>query len=116
MITLQQAQDYVHQIYNEQDSSDRIEDRGFAFYVETQPKEYLETNNQGEMTIGDGPTVILKEDGTVYSFSSNPAHMFGSSELGVGVNNAQTLEEFQQALDGLRVAGDVAANSIDQVK
>ena len=109
MITLEQVQDYTKQKFNEEDSSDRIEDRGFAFYVDTQPREYLDTKDNSKMTIGNGPLVIVKETGDVYTFSSNPSHMFGDAESRIGVNGAKSAEEFDKALTALKDKGDYSA-------
>lgn len=100
---------YAQKRFNEADSSDRIEDRGFAFYIDTQPREYLDTRDDSKMTIGSGPIVILKSTGEVFSFSSNPLHMFGKSENRVGVNTAKSVEEFQTALNDLKNMGDHTA-------
>ncbi len=108
-ISEDQVKEFVQNKFNEVDGSDRIEDRGFAFYIDTQPREYLDTKNDSKMTIGNGPIVVLKNTGEVFSFSSNPLHMFGKSESRVGVNTAKTVEEFQAALDDLKAAGDHAA-------
>jgi len=108
-ITERQVRDYVQTKYTETDSSDRIEDRGFAFYIDTQPREYLATKDDSKMTIGNGLIDILKSTAEVFSFSSNPLHMFGKSENRVGVNTAKTSEEFQIALDDLKVMNDYAA-------
>ncbi len=108
-ITEKQVRDYVQTKYNEADSSDRVEDRGFAFYINTQPREYLDTKDDLKMTIGNGSIVVLKSTGEVFLFSSNPLHMFGKSENGVGVNTAKTAEEFQAALNDLKAMGDHAA-------
>lgn len=108
-ITEEQVRKFVQIKFNEADSSDRIEDRGFAFYIDTQPREFLDTKDDSKMTIGNGPIVILKSTGQVFSFSSNPLHMFGKSDNRVGVNTAKTVEEFQTALNDLRNMGDQAA-------
>jgi hypothetical protein len=108
-ITEEQVRSYVQMKFNEADSSDRIEDRGFAFYIDTQPREYLDTRDDSKMTIGNGPIVILKSTGEVFSFSSNPLHMFGKSENRVGVNTAKSVEEFQTALNDLKNMGDHTA-------
>ncbi len=100
---------FVQIKFNEADSSDRIEDRGFAFYIDTQTREYLDTKDDSKMTIGNGPIIILKSTGQVFSFSSNPLHMFGKSESRVGVNTAKTVEEFQTALNDLKDMNDHAA-------
>ena len=113
MITLEEVQNYIRQKYNEQDGSDRIDDMGFAYYIDTQPREYLDTKDDFNMTIGNGPIVILKETGDIYSFSSNPSHMFGSS--GVGVNTAKTEDEFNDALSELKNKGDSSANPIGRI-
>jgi hypothetical protein len=115
MITQEQTQDYIKQKFNEQDSSDRIEDRGFAYYIDTQPREYLDTKDATKMTIGNGPIVIIKETGDVYSFSSNPRHMFGDSEKRIGVNTAKTADEFVSALAALKDKGDASANPTDHI-
>lgn len=108
-ITQEQVRQYVQNKFNEADGTDRIEDRGFAFYINTQPREYLDTKDDTKMTIGNGPIVILKSTGEVFSFSSNPLHMFGKSENRVGVNTAKTADEFQTALNDLKNMGDHAA-------
>lgn len=100
---------YVQNKFNEADISDRIEDRGFAFYIDIQPREYLDTKDDLKMTIGNGPIVILKNTGEVFSFSSNPLHVFGKSENRIGVNTATTAEEFTKALNELREMGDYSA-------
>jgi|GEM_PF-3404349 len=108
-ITEEQVKNYVQTKFDEADSYDRIEDRGFAFYIDTQPREYLDTKDESKITIGNGPIVILKSTGEVFSFSSNPLHMFGKSENRVGVNTAETIEEFQTALNDLKDMSDHAA-------
>lgn len=89
-ITEEQVRSYAQTKFNEADSSDRIEDRSFAFYINTQPREYIDTKDNSKMTIGNGPIIILKDTGEVFSFSSNPLHMFGKAENRVGVNSAST--------------------------
>jgi len=113
MITLEQVQNYTKQRFNEADGSDRIEDRVFAYYIDTATRDYLDTKDIRKMTIGNGPIVILKETGDIYYFSSNPSHMFGSN--GVGVNTAKTAEEFNNALNELINKGDVSARSTEQI-
>jgi len=108
-ITEKQAKDYVQMKFNETDSSDRIEDRGFAFYVNSQPRDYLDTKDKTKMNFGNGPIVILKSTGEIFSFSSNPLHMFGKSDTKIGVNTAKTAEEFQGALDELKGMNDYTA-------
>ncbi|MCA9323523.1 hypothetical protein KC992_00285 [Candidatus Saccharibacteria bacterium] len=108
-ITEEQVRQYVQNKFNEEDSTDRIEDRGFAYYIDTQPREYLDTKDDSKMKIGNGPIVVLRSTGDVFSFSSNPLHMFGKTENRVGVNTAKTAEEFQTALNGLKAMGDHAA-------
>ncbi len=112
-ISEEQVRKFVQDEYGEADSSDRIEDRGFAYYISTQPREYLDTKDDTKMTIGNGPIVILKETGDIYSFSSNPLHMFGSN--GVGVNTAKTLDEFSVALNELKDKGDGSATSVERI-
>lgn len=109
MIYLAQVQKYVQERFHESDGSDRVEDRGFAFYVNTQPREYLDAKDNSKMTIGSGPVVIFKETGDIYSFSSNPSYMFGDMETGIGVNTAKTAEEFNEALSRLKDEGDYVA-------
>lgn len=113
MITREQVENYVKHTFNEQDGSDRIDDKGFAYYIDTQPREYLDTNDPAKLTLGNGPIVIVKESGDIYSFSSNPMHMFGLN--GVSVNNAKTADEFTTALDELKSMGDSSANSVDRI-
>ncbi len=108
-ITEEQVRSYVQMKFNEGDSSDRIEDRGFAFYIDTQPREYLDSKNNSKMTIGNGPIVILKDTSEIFSFSSSPLHMFGNAENRIGVNSATTAEEFQAALNDLKNMGDHTA-------
>ena len=113
MITLEQARSYTNHKFNEADGSDRLEDRGFAYYIDTQPREHLDTKDNTKMTYGNGPIVILKETGDVYSFSSNPSHMFGSN--GVGVNTAKTIEEFNAALNELKERGHNTSSSSERI-
>ncbi len=113
MITLEQVKNYIKQKFNEQDGSDRVEDMGFAYYIDTQPREYLDTKDDTKMTIGNGPIVILKETGVVYSFSSSPIHMFGSS--GVGVSTAKTADEFSKALNELKDKGSISASFTERI-
>lgn len=105
MVTIEQVRDYIKQKFDEQNVDDRIEDRGFAFYVNTQPREYLDTKDESKTARGNGPIVILKETGEIFSFPSSPIFMFGSSDKRVGVNTAETIEEFNEALKGLENKG-----------
>jgi hypothetical protein len=107
LVTPRQVIDYLKQRFDEDDPSDRIEDRGFAYYINSQPRAFLESGNRDKMTFGNGPLVILKETGDVYRFSSSPIHMFGNRETRIGVNGAKTKGEFDLAL------GDLAANRSD---
>ena len=91
MITLKQAIKYTADKFKEEDVKDRIEDRGFAFYINTQPREFLETNDPYKRHIGNGPLVIFKKTGEVYAFSSNPL-IYGRADV------AQTSDEFLMAL------------------
>lgn len=109
MVTEQQITDYVQRLFNEENVSDRIEDRGFAYYIDMQPREYLETNDMSKMNIGNGPLVVVKANGEVYTFSSNPTHMFGVSESRIGVNAAKTADEFSSALNDLIAQNDYSA-------
>lgn len=109
MIDLAQVKEYLQERFHEDDSSDRIDDRGFAYYIDTQPREYLDTKDESKMTLGNGPMVIVKATGDVFLFSSNPMHMFGNSGIKIGVNAAKTAEEFQTALDELKEMNDYAA-------
>lgn len=113
MITIERVLAYVSQRFDEHDGSDRVEDRGFAYYIDTQPSEYLDTKDSSKMTFGNGPLVVLKETGDVYSFSSNPKHMFGSNRI--GVNRAKTAEEFNVALHELKNSNDGSANPTDHI-
>ncbi|QQS26654.1 hypothetical protein IPM44_02925 [bacterium] len=115
MVTPEQVHNYARQKFNEEDPSDRIEDAGFAYYINTQPREYLDTEDIHKMMIGNGPLVVIKETGDVYSFSSNPAHMFGDPETRIGVNTARTTEEFHTALSALIDKGATSANPIDHI-
>lgn len=111
-ISEEQVKKFVQDKFNETAVSDRIEDRGFAYYINTQPREYLDALDEediSKMTIGNGPLVVIKDTGEVFVFSSNPTHMFGNSGDGIGVNSAETSEEFQKALSALRDANDYSA-------
>lgn len=66
---------YVNTYFNEPDASDRIKDEGFAYYVDTQPRAYLDSKDSSKMTDGNGPLVIVKSSGKVYKFSSNPSDL-----------------------------------------
>ena len=109
MITFEQVQNYTNKKFNEQDGSDRIKDSGFAYYIDTQPREYLDTKDIKKMSFGNGPIVILKETGDIFSFSSNPSHEFGDADSKIGVNSAKTIEEFNHALSILKDKGDSSA-------
>jgi hypothetical protein len=91
MITLKQAIKYTADKFKEEDVKDRIEDKGFAFYINTQPREFLETHDFSKSTIGNGPLVIFKKTGEVYAFGSNPLILNR-------VDAAQTSDEFLMAL------------------
>ena len=116
MVSPEQVQEYVNHKFNEQNGNDRIEDRGFAFYVSTQPREYLDSKDNTKMTIGNGPLVVVKETGDVYSFSSNPEHMFSHDNSGVGVNSAKTSDEFNTALNELKTSNDSSATPLDHIE
>ena len=109
MTTFDQVESYARQKFSEDSVRDRIEDRGFAFYVDTQPRDYIDSKDETKMTIGNGPIVIVKETGSVYSFSSNPIHMFGNTETKIGVTAAKSAEDFDKALTNLKNAGDYTA-------
>lgn len=49
----------------------RIVDGGWAFFVSTQPDAY-HAGNQGAMTYGNGPMIVLKSDGKMFQYGSNP--------------------------------------------
>ena len=82
MVTIEQVKEYTRNQFNEQDVDDRIEDRGFAFYINTQPRQHLDSKEDHAMTLGGGPIVVLKETGEIYSFSSSPVF--------IGVNRASS--------------------------
>lgn len=115
MITLDQVRTYVRQRFEEQDVDDRISDRGFAYAIDTQPRGYLDTHDFRRMTVGNGPIVVVKESGKVYSFSSSPLHMFGPDGHGIGVNMATTAEEFRAALAELGAGNADAVPADDRI-
>lgn len=101
MISLEQAEKFVQERFEEEEVSDRMEDRGFAYYVNTQPREYLDTKDHAKMTIGNGPVVILKESGDVYLFPSGP--MFRQPADGSpGLSDAKTQADFDAAIEDLK--------------
>ena len=115
MISTKQVNKFVKQKFNEKNPKDRITDKGFAFYINTQTREFLDSNDQSKMLIGNGPIVIVKATGEVYSFSSNPTHMLGLGASRIGVNKATTAEEFTAALAELSAAHDSSAIAIDHI-
>ena len=72
VISFEKVTAYVNKYFNEPDASDRIKDEGFAYYVNTQPRAYLDSKDESESTDGNGPLVIIKSSGKVYKFSSSP--------------------------------------------
>jgi hypothetical protein len=74
-ISVEKVTAYVNKYFNEADASDRIKDEGFAYYINTQPRAYLDSKDESEITDGNGPLVIIKSSGKVYKFSSSPGDL-----------------------------------------
>lgn len=88
-ISIEKVTAYVNKYFNETDTSDRIKDKGFAYYVDTQPRAYLDSKDESESTDGNGPLVIIKSSGKVYKFSSSPGDLkIYSNDDEVGFENA----------------------------
>jgi hypothetical protein len=112
MITLEQAEKYASNIFKEENVKDRITDKGFAFFISGQPREYIESNDSTKSEPGTGGVLIIKTTGEVYGFSSSPIYMFGDNNLGIGVNTAKSLDEFTMALNELIATNDNHAKPI----
>ncbi|MFF8842677.1 hypothetical protein ACF08N_08060 [Streptomyces sp. NPDC015127] len=67
----------------------RIRDVGFAYLVDTQPEAYLD-GDASAMTYGGGPVLVVKRDGAIWDFGSQP--MFAP------LYEARTEEEFRRAM------------------
>ncbi|MGW0701357.1 hypothetical protein ACWD0A_18985 [Streptomyces sp. NPDC002867] len=65
----------------------RISDLGFAYLVDTQPEAYLDGDTSA-MTYGGGPVLVVKRDGAVWEFGSNPVF--------APLYEARTEEEFRR--------------------
>ncbi|MBT2365065.1 hypothetical protein J7E88_06970 [Streptomyces sp. ISL-10] len=67
----------------------RITDIGYAYVVNTQPEAYLD-GDASAMTYGGGPLIVVKRDGAVWGFGSDPIFM--------PLYEARTEEEFRRAM------------------
>jgi len=61
MIDIEKVQQYANERFKGDSPAYKILDIGYAFHIYKEP-----------VQPGPGPTVVLKETGEVYSFSSNP--------------------------------------------
>lgn len=102
-ITLGQVEDYARGYFSENEVSDRITDKGYAFEVNHQSRAFLDTGDFMSMQVGGAPLLIIKQTGQVFSFDSDPSF--------APLYDALSLEEFQAALADL----DKVASPLDQL-
>src|SRR5882757_8320069 len=71
MLTRELLLPWVRLTYGYRHAEARVHDRGYAFLVDTQSDERYD-NPQLPPTAGNGPTLVLKENGAFFRLSSNP--------------------------------------------
>lgn len=89
MVTREVLLPWVRRNHGHRHAEARVHDRGFAFLVDTQSDERYD-NPELPPTAGNGPTLVLKENGAFFRLSSNP--------LDLAVYQASDEQAFRTAL------------------
>ncbi|WP_433332302.1 hypothetical protein [Spirillospora sp. CA-294931] len=92
MLTRERLVEWMRARYGWRHIERRVSDLGYAYSIDTQPDEYLD-GDQSAMTYGNGPLIVIKSSGAVWSFGSNP--MF------LPIYQARSEDEFVRALSAL---------------
>ena len=72
MISREQVLEFVKSKFNETEVESRIKDVGWAYEVNSQPKEAIESGDWKDTVPGLNPLIITKNKGEVYQTSSAP--------------------------------------------
>ncbi len=63
---------WLHTQFTGHHVESRVHDAGWAWWINTQPDEYLDGNHLA-MTYGNGPWLVIKRDNSVWYLKSDPS-------------------------------------------
>jgi hypothetical protein len=70
-VTRDRVVGYAAAVYGPRHAEGRVSETAFGFWVNTQPDAYMD-GNEWAMTYGNGPTLIMKSNGSIWNLASNP--------------------------------------------
>ena len=102
-VTVGEVLAFIRAQFDEGDeAADRLQGRRFGWEVDTQSREYIDSQHFSRMLIGNGPILIDRRTGNYWFTSSNPDDVFGDSYGSLGYTQLTTrarLESWREEND-----------------
>lgn len=73
-VSRDRAVSYAAAVYGPKHAETRVSEVDFGFWVNTQPEAYLDGDTWA-MTYGNGPTLIMKSNGSIWNLASDPGSL-----------------------------------------
>lgn len=73
-VTRERVVEYAAAVYGPRHAETRVAETDFGYWLNTQPDAYID-GDQMAMTYGNGPTLIMKSNGSIWNLASDPGSL-----------------------------------------